>query len=174
MEQINIVSKLSLNDYIKSNFRISYLKVLNIMIGILGFLFLFVGGAMALHDMVYPNPARESSSSYFVFFYGLALVLYVPVKVYFSSKNIFKSNQRIQEEMTYEFSEKEIKTTGTSFNSGFDWNKLYKIRRVKNILLLYQGKQVANFINLDSVSEVDYNRLKELILSKKLNIKVKL
>jgi len=109
-----------------------------------------------------------------VFFYGLALVLYVPVKVYFSSKNIFKSNQRIQEEMTYEFSEKDIKTTGTSFNSGFDWNKLYKIRRVKNILLLYQGKQVANFINLDSVSEVDYNRLKELILSKKLNIKVKL
>jgi hypothetical protein len=174
MEQIKIFSKLGLNDYIRLNFQISFTKVMYIIMSILGVLLVLIAGGLLMHDLIYPNHTGDHSSACFVFIYGLALVVYLPTAIYFRSRKIFSTNQRIQEEMMYEFSETGIKITGISFNSQYDWSKIFKIKRVNNILLLFQDKLVANIINLDTVNATDYNRLKELILSKKLNIKIKL
>ena len=172
MEQIKIISKLRLNDYLKMIFRISISRY--IILGSIGILCMFISALLFIHSMSHPNPSSDNSTYYFLFLYGLILIVWLPIKSYFSSKKVFSTNKRIQEETTYEFSEIEIKSTGESFKSQYDWNKIFKIRKVNNLLLLYQDKMVANIINLDKVSQNDYDRLKDLILSKKLNVKVKL
>jgi len=109
-----------------------------------------------------------SSDPLFLLIFGLVVSVYVPISIYFKSKKLFSSHQRIQELITYQFHENGVNVTGESFNSNFDWEKLYKIKKVRNWLLLYQSKIVANIIKLDSFENNDYEKLRKFLKAKNL------
>ncbi|RZK05283.1 MAG: YcxB family protein [Flavobacterium sp.] len=76
----------------------------------------------------------------------------------------YASDQRLKETTQYEFSEKDIKLKGESFETTFDWNNLYKIKLLKGWLFLYQNKLVVNFVNMDGVNTEDQKGLADFIV----------
>jgi len=62
--------------------------------------------------------------------------------------------------MTYEFFDQKMKITGESFNSELDLTKSYKIQEIRNWFLIYQSRQVANFIPKGNLSSDQINNMR--------------
>jgi hypothetical protein len=77
---------------------------------------------------------------------GFVFILIYPIITYINSKKMFSSSVRLQEEITYEFTNDKIKITGETFNSEMDWAKTYKVLELKEWILIYQNKMIANVI----------------------------
>lgn len=72
----------------------------------------------------------------------------------------------------YEFTSEKIKITGETFNSELDWGKTYEIKELKDWILIYQNRQVANVLPKESFGE-NIKDFRILVKSKNLNAKLK-
>lgn len=79
----------------------------------------------------------------------------LPMATYFSAKKIFKKSTSLGESITYEFGNEDIKITGETFHGQLAWNKVYKVTKTKNWLLIWQNNQQASPIPRRSVRELD-------------------
>jgi len=174
MELFKIVSKLSLNDYIRLNFRVNFSKVSFIFLFITAFLFISIGGMSVIYFHPQPDGNDIDITYYLVLAYGIFVMIYLPAEVFLRARRRFNVCQRIQEEIYYEFTEDQVKITGESFHYHFYWSKIFEIRKVDDFLLIYQEKSIANIVSLQSVDKKEYRKLKEFIHSKDLDIKVRM
>jgi len=99
---------------------------------------------------------------YNLFFIGLAISIYFPVSVYFRSKRMYKSNARLQETITYEFSGDRLIIQGESFTSDRDLNKVYRIEEFGKWFLIYENTNVANIIPKESLTTDEINELRTI------------
>lgn len=164
---ITVESKLTFNDYLKLMYVLTYRKSLIVIITTVGVLslimsLLYFGGV----KMPYDGPP------YSQLVFGILIVFLFPASVYVSAKKMFASSARLQEHITYEFTEDLIRVTGESFKSEMNWEKIYKIVELKSWFLIYQNKSVANLISKTTLGD-QQGAFKKLIQSK-LNVKQKL
>ncbi|PXY02765.1 hypothetical protein DF185_01340 [Marinifilum breve] len=135
-----IETKIEFKKYVKLMYQLTYKKPSIIFISIVG-IFLLV---LSIQYFIGINTTTDQPP-YVQLFIGL-IVLFIPYSVYRSSKRSFKTNSRLQETITYEFTQDKIRIKGESFDSVMDWTKLHKIVEMKDWILLYQNKLTFNLI----------------------------
>jgi hypothetical protein len=91
----------------------------------------------------------------------------------FSVSRSFKNTYRIQEPITYEFSDEGYTTTGESFNGKADWANVYKIQIIKGWLLIYQNSRIAHMIKIAPGNENDIEALKQYLKAGNFKAKLK-
>jgi len=116
---------------------------------------------------------EKDNPPYFQIIFGLFTLIVIPGSVYFSAKKNFKTSQRLQEEIQYEFTNDKFKLTGSSFSNEMTWDKTYKIQELQNWFLVYQNRKVANIIPKRNLSSEQTEDLRNLFKTFK-NIKLKL
>lgn len=155
---MKFTSTISFDDYLKLNYILTYKNKWVIYLSILGFLMLVATGLY--YSGLAPWLYAKDNPPYLPIIFGLFTVIGIPSSVYFSAKKNFKTSERLQEEIEYEFTDYKFKLTGSSFSNEMTWDKTYKIQELKNCFLIYQNRKVANLIpkrNL-SLEETEYLR----------------
>ena len=164
---MKIETRLEFKKYLKLVYRQSFLNGKMIFFALLGIAMFVVP---LLHflgfNIPYDNPP------YFQLFLGFFIVFIIPILVFYSAKRNFNSNGRLQEKITYDFTEETIKITGETFNSEMDWSKIYRIKELKNWVLIYQSKLIMNIIYKESFGK-DIEEFRELVIKKNVKTNIK-
>ena len=110
------------------------------------------------------NSENGSDEIYrYVLIWFPAIIVFIFIRSYFRLRNIFYSNLKIQEEITYHFTAEKVCTKGETFESDFAWSTVYKIKEKKEWFLIYQSKTVMNMIPKKHFSVNDVSELRNLI-----------
>ena len=80
----------------------------------------------------------------------------------------YRSNPRIRETIEYKFQSDFLEIKGESFSSQLTWEKIHKVTKTKNWLLIWQNRQSANVIPLRDIWEGDITTLKEILTNHKV------
>lgn len=156
MDKITLTTKLSLNDFIKVSYHITYRKLsMKFMAGFGLFILLLVPFANN-YDTEFP---------WFLLLFGLFLSIGEPILIYFSAKKNYMSNGRISETIIYEFDAENILITGESFNSRLSWDKIYSVTENKDWILIWQSRQGANVLQKRDFKNEDLQLLKDIVNS---------
>ena len=164
-------SRINFNDYLKLNYTLTYKNRWVIYISIIGLLMLVV--TLLYYSGLMPEIFAKENPPYFQLFFGLFTLVGIPSSIYFTAKKNFKTSERLQEDIEYEFTNDKFKLTGTSFSSEMTWDKTYKIQELKNWFLIYQNGKVANPISKRNLSLDQIEYLRNLFKNFK-NVKLKL
>ena len=78
-------------------------------------------------------------------------------------KKNYNSNQRLKENITYEFSGTLLTVTGESFRTETELTKSHKFLELEDWFLLYQNNVVANFIPKQVMSSGEVDELRSLL-----------
>jgi hypothetical protein len=153
-----IKTKLSEKDFINVNFVLLYKKALiKILTGIS-----FLGLLIFIASLTFaPISFPISSVFYIVFVLGV-----LPLVTFFTAKKNYKSNKRISEDIEYQFHPDALFVTGESFTSQLSWDKIHKVTKTKNWLLIWQSSQMANVIPLQNMFTSELDDLKSILLQK--------
>jgi hypothetical protein len=162
-----IETKLDFNGYLKLMYTLTYRKPIVIFLTIIGWT-MFIGSI--LYFMGFNIPA--DSPPYFHVCFGFFVVAILPFSIYWSGKKNFASNSRIQERIVYEFIDDKIKITGETFNSELGWEQTYKIKELKNWILIFQNRQSANILPKEAFGE-KLNDFRMLVKSKHVKANLK-
>lgn len=98
--------------------------------------------------------------------------VFLVARGYFRLKRAFYSNKKIQEEITYTFTDEKIHTKGDTFDGDFTWNTIYRVKENKDWFLIYQSKMTMNMVPKKYFTHHQIVELRNLI--KKNNVKAKL
>jgi hypothetical protein len=155
-----IDTKLEFKSYLSLIYILTYRKPIMIIITFVGFV-MFVGSI--LYFLGYKIPFDEPP--YFQIVFGFFTIGVVTYSVYSSCKKNFSSHGKLLEKVVYEFTDEKISQTGETFSSEMDWTKIYKVLELKDWILIYQSKQVANLLpkiafgkNLDEFKRIVQNK----------------
>jgi len=164
---MTIETKLKLKEYIKLMYVLNYRKPIMIFITMLG-LTMIIGtlGYFLGYKEMYASPPYVPGAI------GFTFVVLVPFSIYRGAKKNFLSYGRLNEKIVYEFKENGIIVTGESFTSELDWSKTYKVTELKNWILIYQNRQLANVIPKISFSS-KLTEFRTLVRSKNIKEKLK-
>jgi hypothetical protein len=159
--------KLDFKRYLRLMFSLTYRKPLIIFLTIIG-LMMFIGSILYFLGLNVPFDRPP----YFQIILGFIIVGIIPFSIYRSTRKNFSSEGRLQEKTIYEFTDDRIKITGETFSLEMTWTKVYKIIELKEWILIYHNKLVANIIPKESFGE-DLSDFKNLLTNKNINIKLK-
>lgn len=98
--------------------------------------------------------------------------VFMIVRGYFRLKKAFLSNQRIQEEIVYTFTDEKVFAKGETFESDFLWSSVFRVKENKDWFLIYQSKTTMNMIPKKYFAENEVLELRNLI--KHIGVKAKL
>jgi hypothetical protein len=91
-----------------------------------------------------------------------------PAVFYFSVKKGYSSNKRMNESIEYNFMQNDLIITGESFKTELSWNKVYKVAKSSKWLLIWQSRQIANAIPINSIAEEELTKLKIILTGKQV------
>jgi hypothetical protein len=147
-------------------YTLAYRKPIMIFLTIVG-LIMFIGSIFYFLGFNVPI----DSPPYFQIVFGFFIIGILPFSIYRNGKKNFSSHGRLQEKIIYEFTDEKIKIVGETFNSELDWTKTYKIAELKDWILIYQNRQIANILPKESFGE-KISDFRSLV--KRKNVKAKL
>lgn len=110
----------------------------------------------------------ESASIWLIVFF-----VFIIIRTYFSVKNIFNSNKKIQEVISYTFTDEKIRTKGETFDGDFTWNSVYKVKENKDWFLIYQSAQTMNMVPKKFFTKDQISELRDLIRQNKVKAKLR-
>lgn len=110
----------------------------------------------------------ESASIWLMVFF-----VFIIIRTYFSVKNIFNSNKKIQEVISYTFTDEKIRTEGETFDGDFTWNSVYKVKENKDWFLIYQSAQTMNMVPKKFFTKDQISGLRDLIRQNKVKAKLR-
>ena len=149
-----IRTKLSKQDFIKLNFTMLYIKPVIIIFTIfIGLLFLVSIAGLIFSDI-------DTTSQVILSF---TMLIFLPLVTYINSIRNYKASNRITEPFEYSFDETELSIKGESFAAQLSWDKIYKVTLLKNWLLIWQSKQLANPIARKDIREEQIAEIKLLL-----------
>lgn len=157
MKTIQIKSEIELKKYINLVYTLTYKKPYILLITLIGIVLLI------LSILYFTGLYEASSPPYFHLIFGLFMTVVLPYSIYRSATKNFDSNQRLSEEITYEFDHELIHIKGESFQAELTWPKSYKVLELNSWILIYQNKLVANIIPKDSFSTEQLIEFRELV-----------
>ena len=138
---IKIESQLEFKQYLKLQYKLYYRNTMIVIVTIIGslqFIFstLYFCGIKALFD----NPP------YLQMLLGTTILFVLPFSIYTDAKKNFAQSSVLNEKLTYEFSDDNFKIVGKSFNAELNWSIILRVQILRDWVLLYQNKTVANLI----------------------------
>lgn len=107
------------------------------------------------------------SSAQWIF--ALATLVVLPAITYWSSQKNFVSDKRISEVIIYRFSPGHLEIIGESFQSTSTWDKIHKVTKSWNWILIWQNEQIANAIPRRDITEGDLLELKNILNAYNVN-----
>lgn len=167
MNEIKIDCKLDVKSYVRLNYYLSYRNIITILLTLIG-LVLLVFSIMSYLGILHFN----QPPSFFLMF-GIILSYVIPVGIYGKARGSFKSNNRMNELITYVFTNELIQINGESFKTEMTWDKLYMIKELNNWILIYITKDSTTPILKNSFNELQLKRFKEIVRDLK-TVKVQL
>ncbi len=152
---MQIKTRLTESDFVKVNFVLLLKRPgLKIAVGIILLLMIY---------SAYLQITYEKGVYLDMFIWPLILLIVLPLLTYIGARVNYKSNARIKETIEYQFENDYLVVNGESFTSRLTWQKIYKVTKTKDWLLIWQSRQVANVIPLRDVWEGDMEKLKEIL-----------
>jgi|GEM_PF-2015883 len=163
---MEITFKMTIDDYRKFLIKASYSRVITWIMAGMGF-FIFLNSFISMISNLTSDAPTQSSKGIVVSgLIGCIFMFYPVIISYINAGKLYNSNKSLNEEMTYAFNEEGFIIKGESFKSEMKWEKLWKIKEMKDFLLLYQGKMIANIIPKKYVDEHVLNSLKLMLKEK--------
>ncbi len=152
--QIIVTTNLSLNEFVKACYYLTYKRWFIRFITFIGWssIILWIANFADIRGLIFG----------IIFAIGVPFVLYISFR-----KNYFSNNNRISEDITYTFDNESINIKGKTFNSSFTWDNIYMVAESKRWLLLYQNKYAVNIIPKDKILKEDIEALKSIIMNYK-------
>ncbi|MBS7563811.1 hypothetical protein KHS38_05295 [Mucilaginibacter sp. Bleaf8] len=170
MYDFTITSQVTYPEFRQLQFRMMYAKRWTQIISVLGILFTIAFlYTLTLDDYYVMDEPWSGAGIFFI-----TMAIYAPISAHFSIKKSFKNSLRLQERITYHFSEQGVENTGESFTGTFSWDKLYQVKTIKGWLLTYQSARVFNPIKLNEQDYIHLPELKSFLQSEHPNVKVKM
>lgn len=160
-------TKLDFKKYLNIVFKLSHTFLISSIGGLVG----FAVGISLYMSTPEAGDLLFSDGSFFVTL-GALFLFGIPGLSYYGARRNFNTSPRLTESITYEFTMETLKITGESFSSEMNWDKVYKVKELKDWILIYQNRMVANLIPKESFD----NNLSEFksIVEKHSSIKNKL
>ena len=169
MNTFSIQHQLTLKEYRRICFILLYSKVWVIFISI--FSIIYIAGTLIL--WLTRNYSILSNEYYQ---YGLVVAI-MPIWIlllsFFSIRRNFKSAYRINESTTYDFSDQGYVSKGESFTSKTDWKDVYKVKLIKDWLIVYHNKLVAHMIKVKPTDRDNMEALKAFLKASNFKAKLK-
>ncbi|MDN4014511.1 YcxB family protein [Chryseobacterium gambrini] len=100
------------------------------------------------------------------------MFLFFVIRSFLRLRFVFSSNKKIQENITYIFTEEKIRTEGETFDAEFAWNTVYKVKENKEWFLIYQSAQTMNMVPKKYFTKEQITGLRRMITEN--NVKAKL
>lgn len=158
---MTINTHLSQTDYVKANLVLLYSKWSMKFITGVG-IFMFLGSLLTLfYDEQY-----GSGSTILVAFF---IMSWIPALTWFNARRNYSTNNRISEPIDYTIENESLTVKGESFTVTLTWDKLYRVSKTKNWVLIWQSKQVANLIPRKNFDDIQIGYLKNILV--KHNVK---
>lgn len=158
---MTIKTRLNFEEYKKLIFILIYKKPIVIFITVLG-LYMIVHASLSYFGII-----RINNNITIQFIFGIIITFLIPYNIYKSSKKNFETNKRIQEEIEYNFTNEKIIVKGESFNLEHEWNKITRIKELKDCFLIYQSKTSADIIPKRNLLESEIQELRNIFNQQK-------
>lgn len=100
------------------------------------------------------------------------MFVFIVIRSFLRLRFAFSSNKKIQESITYIFTEEKIRTEGETFDAEFAWNTVYKVKENKEWFLIYQSAQTMNMVPKKYFTKDEITGLRRMITEN--NVKAKL
>lgn len=98
--------------------------------------------------------------------------VFIIIRSYFRLNSVFHSNKKIQENISYTFTEENIQNKGETFEGDFTWKTVHKVKENKDWFLIYQSAHVMNMVPKKYFTKDQILELRNII--KNNNVKSKL
>lgn len=93
--------------------------------------------------------------SYFALYlgFGVLLLLYMPVSLWFRAKSVMKKGSAISGVLHYDVDENAIKVSVKGEKAELPWNMIYKVIETKSMILVYSSRVNAYILMKDQMGE---------------------
>jgi len=169
MNTFSITHRLTLKEYRKLTFALSYRRPVFVIVNLMAALFLLYNLVLLFSKKI--GVMDSDTYGYGIFITSMALVMVL--LLFFTTARNFRTNYRLNENITYQFSDEGYTVTGESFNSNLDWNKVYKVRIMPGWLLIYHSRALANLIKIDPSDLEHIEELKHFLKASNFRAKLK-
>lgn len=159
---MTIETKLDFKEYRKLMFILAYRKPTTVLMLALGTLMII---ASTLYFLGVAIPFF-TEPPYFSLAFGLLVVILLPLSIASSARKRFSSGSALHETIVYEFTDDNMLIKGESFGSELSWSKVLKVVELKDWILIYQNRAVANAIPKSSFSSEQLVEFRQLAISK--------
>lgn len=110
------------------------------------------------------NAENEMQESFKIATLWLAvIIIFMFVRTYFRLKNAFYSNKKIQEQITYIFTNEKVEAKGETFETDFAWNTVFKVKELKDCFLIYQSVRTMNMIPKENMEKDQMIELRKIV-----------
>jgi hypothetical protein len=164
---MTIATKLHFKGYLNLMYHLTYRNSIMVFLTMLG-LVMFFGSILYFVGIKIP----VDSPPYFQLIFGFFVLGFIPLSVYRKSKKNFFSHGKLQEKIIYEFTDEKITLKGETFHSEMEWTKIYIIAELKDWILIYQNRQIANLIPKGSFGD-KIDEFKTLVKKKAVKAKLR-
>ena len=164
---MTIETKLEFKKYLKLMFILSVRKSSMLTTTLIGLIIVL----LAFIQTFDPN-FKSEEFPFSLMIFGIVFLVFMPVIIYLNAKSNFSTNGKLKETIVYEFTNEKMKITGETFSSEMDWSKIYKVLELKNWILIYQSKLIANAIPKESFDD-NLESFKEIVRNKNIKVKFK-
>lgn len=155
-DKIYLNTQLTLDDYIKGSFHLTYSnRVIKISVGVGIFILLSFLSVLSINAF--------TEFPWFQLTIGLYLTIGLPISVYFSAKKNYNKHPRIKESIQYVFDNETFYSKGESFEATLTWDKIYKITESENFIFIWHSQQVANIIPKRYFKEGEFDAFKQIV-----------
>ncbi|WP_430813853.1 YcxB family protein [Carboxylicivirga sp. RSCT41] len=162
---MTIKTHIDFKEYVKLMYILTYRKGAFIFTGLLG-VFLFT-----ISMLYFTGSLETDTPPAMAITMSIIFLFLLPFSVYFGAKKNYYSHGRLQEEISYEITEDLIAIKGETFTTEMSWDKTYRVLELKNWLLIYENKMMANIIPKRSIDNMD--KLRGIIRNQSIKQKLK-
>ena len=163
MNTTPVKTTLSEKDFIQISFTLIYRKPAIIVLTVIAVGFFLLSAVLYLLDAKNNGTGMITAS---------AMLIAFPAITYFNAKKTYTLNPRLNETVCYSFEDRFLKMKGASFNSELSWEKIHKVTRSKNWLLIWQTKDFANAIKMSEINEEHLTQLKNILHKNKVKYRL--
>lgn len=148
-----IRTHISFKDFLKFNIKNSLSRIIIFSLILLLFCCLNLYNA--------ENKIHESFKSASVWL--AVIIIFMVVRMYLRLKNAFYTNKKIQEQITYIFTNEKVEAKGETFETDFSWKTVYRVRETRGWFLIYKTKLVMHMIPKENFTADDIAALRTII-----------
>ncbi|WP_426278851.1 YcxB family protein [Chryseobacterium sp. S-02] len=101
------------------------------------------------------------------------MFLFILIRSFFRLRFAFNSNKKIQESISYTFTNEKIRTEGETFDGDFTWNSVHKVKENKEWFLIYQSAQTMNMVPKKYFTKNQISELRNIITNNHVKAKLR-